>query len=99
MGNIITTKAATVTNTTVAVLLLAANRGAQYRSVSLPVAGTLFVGGPGVATTGATQGYGVTSTSSFVMTQNDYSGIGIYQGDLWGVAAATATATIVEVSS
>jgi hypothetical protein len=100
MSNVLTTKAATVTNTATAVLLLAANKGASYRSIGLPVAGSLFVGNPGVTTTGAAIGVLVSNTLPFVMQANDVNGfIGIYQGDLWGVATATCTATIVEISS
>jgi hypothetical protein len=100
MANILTTKAVTATATSLAVLLLAANRGRQYLNVSLPVASTLFVGGPGVTTTGAGTGFAVTSAIPFVMQAgNDIGGVGIYQGDLWGVATAVCTATIVEAST
>ena len=99
MGNVITTNAAIVTATATAVLLLAANRGSQLRSVSLPVAGTLWVGGPGVTTTGTGRGFPVVLNQPLTMTANEYSGVGIYQGDLYGVATAICTATVMEVSS
>lgn len=100
MANQITTTQGIVTATAVPQLLLSANAGASYRSVALPVAGTLWVGGPGVTTTGAGRGFPVILNQPFVMQANDVQGFpGIYQGALYGVATAICTATVTEVFS
>ena len=100
MANVLTTTQGIVTATTAPQLLLAANHGRQYMSIALPVAGTLWVGGPGVTTTGAGRGFPVVLNQPFIMTANDAQGyVGIYQGDLYGVASAICTCAITEASS
>jgi hypothetical protein len=100
MANQMTTTQGIVTATAVAQLLLAANAGASRRMVALPVAGTLWVGGPGVTTTGAGRGFPVVLNQPYDQWgSGDPSGAGIYQGALYGVATAICTATVVEVFS
>lgn len=96
MASIFTATAPAVTVTTSPLLLLAANRGAKYRAVMLPVAGTLWVGTLGVTTTGA--GFPVTLAQPFIMSGGD-DGSSVYQGALYGVTTAICTPSIVELSS
>jgi hypothetical protein len=96
MANIFSGRAAAVTVTTAPLQLMAANGGATYRAIALPVAGTLWVGGPGVTTTGTGAGYPVTLGAPLVM-QGD--AVNVYQGALFGITTAICTPSLVEISS
>ncbi len=96
MANIFTNNRAVVTVTTAPLQILAVNGGATYRAVILPVAGTLWVGGAGVTTTGAGQGFPVTLSVPFI---NQGDAANVYQGALYGITTAICTPTVVEISS
>jgi drug/metabolite transporter (DMT)-like permease len=94
-SNIFTGMTTAVTASTSATIIRAANSGRKYLAIALPVAGTLWVGTPGVTTTGAAAGFPVLLNQPFIMSDPD----SVYTGAIWGITTAICTPSIVELST